>query len=263
MLDPDFNIERPKRYYRQGLSLLHPDSLSDEKAENDGDNRRMSVNTDTEHMSLMGSIRGHFSQVLHFGNHTRARTTSNVGRQDDHDDDASSISSRSSVSSRVTTPMLDPSTHVNPLVPVEDENMGEEHPWSNNKKKKKENVHEVSKHTFFITNSQMRWKLFARNQVCGNDMLFGLLFIPFTQRQMLQWITALEKAAAASHYTGSNRFESFAPIRLNVATQWLVDGVCASIALAVQTTFLVVCIAGLLLESLSSYPHGERKHIHT
>ncbi|KAJ3937597.1 MAG: hypothetical protein NXY57DRAFT_1089628 [Lentinula lateritia] len=150
MLDPDFNIERPKRYYRQGLSLLHPDSLSDEKAENDGDNRRMSVNTDTEHMSLMGSIRGHFSQVLHFGNHTRARTTSN---------------------------------------------------------KKKENVHEVSKHTFFITNSQMRWKLFARNQ-----------------RQMLQWITALEKAAAASHYTGSNRFESFAPIRLNVATQWLVDG---------------------------------------
>ncbi|KAJ3856607.1 phospholipase D [Lentinula lateritia] len=207
MLDPDFTIERPKRYYRQGLSLLHPDSLSDEKARNDGDNRRMSVNTDTEHMSLMGSIRGHFSQVLHFGNHTRARTTSNVGRQDDHDDDTSSISSRSSRSSRVATPMLDPSTHVNPLGPVEDENMGEEHPWSNNKKKKKANVHEVSKHTFFITNSQMRWKLFARNQ-----------------RQMLQWITALEKAAAASHYTGSNRFESYAPIRLNVATQWLVDG---------------------------------------
>ena len=42
---------------------------------------------------------------------------------------------------------------------------------------------------------------------------------------MLQWITALEKVAAASHYTGTNRFESFAPIRLNVAAQWLVDGV--------------------------------------
>jgi phospholipase D1/2 len=41
----------------------------------------------------------------------------------------------------------------------------------------------------------------------------------------MQWITALERAAASSHYTGSNRFDSFAPIRLNVAAQWLVDGV--------------------------------------
>ncbi|KAJ3730986.1 phospholipase D [Lentinula guzmanii] len=212
MLDPDFTIERPKRYYRQGLSLLHPDSLSDEKHENGVDDRRVSINTDTEHMSLMGSIRGRFSQAFHLGNHARARTTSNVGRQENHDDDASSSSSRSSISSRATTPMLDPSTHVNPLQiaddnPAEDGNTGEQHPWSNNKKKKKANVNEVSKHTFFIANSQMRLKLFARNQ-----------------RQMLQWITAFEKAAAASHFTGGNRFESFAPIRLNVATQWLVDG---------------------------------------
>jgi len=42
---------------------------------------------------------------------------------------------------------------------------------------------------------------------------------------MLQFITALEKTAATSHYTGNNRFGSFAPIRLNVAAQWLVDGV--------------------------------------
>lgn len=42
---------------------------------------------------------------------------------------------------------------------------------------------------------------------------------------MLQFITALEKTAATSHYTGSNRFDSFAPIRLNVSAQWLVDGV--------------------------------------
>ena len=41
---------------------------------------------------------------------------------------------------------------------------------------------------------------------------------------MLQWIAALEKVAATSHYTGTNRFDSFAPIRLNVAAQWLVDG---------------------------------------
>lgn len=42
---------------------------------------------------------------------------------------------------------------------------------------------------------------------------------------MLQWIAALEKVARESHYTGKNRFDSFAPIRLNVAAQWLVDGV--------------------------------------
>lgn len=45
------------------------------------------------------------------------------------------------------------------------------------------------------------------------------------QRQMLQWIAALEKVARESHYIGRNRFDSFAPIRLNVAAQWLVDGV--------------------------------------
>jgi phospholipase D1/2 len=42
---------------------------------------------------------------------------------------------------------------------------------------------------------------------------------------MLQWITALEKVAATSHYFGRNRFDSFVPIRLNVSAQWLVDGV--------------------------------------
>jgi len=42
---------------------------------------------------------------------------------------------------------------------------------------------------------------------------------------MLQWITALEKAAATTPFVNSNRFDSFAPIRLGVAAQWLVDGV--------------------------------------
>ena len=46
---------------------------------------------------------------------------------------------------------------------------------------------------------------------------------------MLQWITALEKISSASHYVGRNRFDSFAPIRMNVAAQWLVDGVRGSV----------------------------------
>ncbi|ESK89222.1 spo14 [Moniliophthora roreri MCA 2997] len=139
LLDSDFTIERPRRYYRQGLNLLHPDS----------------------------------------GHHEKP-----------------------------PTPMLDPSTNVNPLEGRADgqDDHDEAHPWAD-KKKKKANANEVSKHTFFVSNSQMRLKLYAKNE-----------------RQMLQWITALEKAAATSHWTGSNRFDSFAPIRLNVAAQWLVDG---------------------------------------
>jgi phospholipase D1/2 len=43
---------------------------------------------------------------------------------------------------------------------------------------------------------------------------------------MLQWITAFEKAAAASPFTRkNNKYDSFAPIRKNVAAQWLIDGV--------------------------------------
>lgn len=42
---------------------------------------------------------------------------------------------------------------------------------------------------------------------------------------MLQWIAGLEKVAATSLFAASNRFGSFAPIRLKVAAQWLVDGV--------------------------------------
>lgn len=42
---------------------------------------------------------------------------------------------------------------------------------------------------------------------------------------MLQFIASLERMAAQSHWTGNNRFGSFAPIRLNVSAQWLVDGV--------------------------------------
>lgn len=41
---------------------------------------------------------------------------------------------------------------------------------------------------------------------------------------MQQFIVSLEKMAADSVWAGKNRFDSFAPIRLNVAAQWLVDG---------------------------------------
>ncbi|CED85185.1 Phospholipase D1 [Phaffia rhodozyma] len=65
----------------------------------------------------------------------------------------------------------------------------------------------VSNHTFYINNSQTRLKLVAK-----------------AVRQMQQFIASLEKMAAESIWAGRNRFDSFAPIRLNVSAQWLVDG---------------------------------------
>ncbi|KAI0056534.1 phospholipase D [Artomyces pyxidatus] len=198
MLDPDFKIERPMRYYRQGLNLLQvPERAHHER-------RAASESGAADHVSLFGSIRSRVSKVLHphhasngdaprASTSTRPRTESTV----------SSISSppSSAAPSRAATPMLDPSTNTNPL--MEDQSKAPKPPQDGEKKKRSE----VSKHTFYIENSQMRLKLYARSE-----------------RQMLQWIAALEKVAASSHYTGGNRFDSFAPIRLNVAAQWLVDG---------------------------------------
>jgi phospholipase D1/2 len=45
------------------------------------------------------------------------------------------------------------------------------------------------------------------------------------QRQLNQWILSIQRMSERSHWTGGNRFESFAPIRLNASAQWLVDGV--------------------------------------
>jgi phospholipase D1/2 len=122
--------------------------------------------------------------------------------------------------------MLDPSTNPNPLSETTEQPDAERH-WHPDEKKKKKKVEDVSKHRFYIVNSQMRLKLFARNQVCttAHPLLLPYSFLTvLSQRQMLQWITALEKLKASS-YCQPNRFDSFSPIRLNVAAQWLVDGV--------------------------------------
>ncbi|KAI0040774.1 phospholipase D, partial [Auriscalpium vulgare] len=201
LLDPDFKIERPMRYYRQGLNLLQvPERHSSESK------RAASEGAMTERSSVFGSIRSKFSKVLHSRHSTNGdaarESTSTRPRSDSVTSEGSSSSS--STRSGAQTPMLDPSTNTNPL--MDEPQRGQKHSDDSEKKKKKK-ASEVSKHTFYIENSQMRLKLFARSE-----------------RQMLQWIAALEKIASNSHYTGGNRFDSFAPIRLNVAAQWLVDG---------------------------------------
>lgn len=66
--------------------------------------------------------------------------------------------------------MLDPSTNVNPIQDEHRDELEEViHPDGQNpekkKKKSKRRTGEVSKHTFYIENSQSRLKLFARNEV--------------------------------------------------------------------------------------------------
>ncbi|KAJ7069910.1 phospholipase D, partial [Mycena amicta] len=199
LLDADFDIERPKRYYRQGLKLLQPGSDDDADEDAPQPNGLLKPPTDHDNRSIMGSIRSSISRLVH----PSRRSRNGAPR-----DDSSSISSGTSVSSIISqppAPMLDPSTNPNPLADDQDE-VNAERNWHPSEKKRKRKVEDVSKHTFYIVNSQLRLKLFARNQ-----------------RQMLQWITALEKVKS-SPYCQPNRFDSFAPIRLNVAAQWLVDG---------------------------------------
>ncbi|KAG6850061.1 hypothetical protein H0H93_001611 [Arthromyces matolae] len=188
LLDPDFEIERPKRYYRQGLHLLHVDGFvhSDKEADN------THISDDAERRSMIDSVTAKISKFFHAEDKRRADPDNTMLGQHE-----GSIHSLESEVSQAPPPMLDPSTNINPLISKEDEHPPEGKDYSE----------DVSKHTFYITNAQMRLRLFAR-----------------TERQMLQWITAFEKVAASSHYTGKNRFDSFAPIRLNVAAQWLVDG---------------------------------------
>ncbi|KAJ7857670.1 phospholipase D [Mycena olivaceomarginata] len=202
LLDADFDIERPRRYYRQGLKLLHPDSTADDDTQDPTPNALLHPSGDNDGRSMIGSIRSSFSKLLH----PSRRHANSTGREDDRSS-TSSGSSASSVMSEHPAPMLDPSTNANPLSPGAEEADADRH-WhpDEKEKRKKKRVEDVSKHTFYIVNSQMRLKLFARNQ-----------------RQMKQWITALEKVKASA-YCQPNRFDSFSPIRLNVAAQWLVDG---------------------------------------
>ncbi|KAF8550810.1 phospholipase D [Imleria badia] len=218
LLDSDFKIVRPVRYYRKGLHLLRPEPADREfhTAE-----RMHEVlipqETEVDCVPAMDSITGRMARVLNICR----KPTSNVEDVEKQADNSppgpghsrhDSASSGSSVASNLSPfPMLDPSTHVRPLQISQPPRSGEERnqqqdPESEQRKRKKRSQ-DVSKHTFYVENSQMRLKLFARNE-----------------RQMLQWITALEKAADSCQFVTKNRFGSFAPIRMNVAAQWLVDG---------------------------------------
>ncbi|KAF9649936.1 phospholipase D [Thelephora ganbajun] len=222
LFDSDFKIERPVRYYRQGLHLLRDGNDNEKKAskgkevdrspsrhrgENDKDAVHPALPGDVDYMSTFGSIKSKMSNIFRRQKAPESEvqpqpSNSGSGRPPRISaDDTASTSTASSRSERAPTPILDPSTNTNPLL---DPDENQDHPKPS---KRKKTHSDVSKHTFYIENGQMKLKINAKNE-----------------RQMLQWIAALEKATATCPFTRRSRFDSFAPIRFNVAAQWLVDG---------------------------------------
>ncbi len=155
LVDSDFKIERPTRYYRQGLNLLkHPEIALEEDDAEDKDKHDAK-----SHASKKDSIRSRLSKVFHLGHHPKDATgnekQANGGIEHRATSPSPSSSSSGAELTRQITPMLDPSTNTNPLLDPHDKNAGTD----------KSRRGDVSKHTFYISNSQMRLKLFAKNEV--------------------------------------------------------------------------------------------------
>ena len=174
MLDPDFKIDRPTRYYRQGLNLLHPDTMKTTDApKTEPEEQEAHYEHKNGIISAFGTISSRMSKIFHVGHVNQQRPAlvnghtagSSLARLPSSS--SSGSSALSSTPSRAQAPMLDPSTNTNPLEcldgtsPVRTQTEGEEE----KKKKKKRRAGDVSKHTFYIENSQMRLKLYVRNEV--------------------------------------------------------------------------------------------------
>jgi phospholipase D1/2 len=181
LLDANFKIMRPTRYYRQGLNLLHGDSFRDSlTAKPDPTNSAVRESVDSanaEHKSLLGSIRSRVSHMLHAHRDASYAGPSSTqdGEQEQHvrsDTDADSLDPDSSP----PTPLLDPSTNADPLNEDETDAPRNQDEAAQRKKTRRAS-REVSKHTFYVENSQMRLKLFARTEVrvllCLRDLVMA------------------------------------------------------------------------------------------
>jgi phospholipase D1/2 len=175
LLDANFKIKRPTRYYRQGLNLLHGDSIRDSLAAKldptDSAVRGSVDSANAEQKSLLGSIRSRMSHMLR-----PHRDASDDGEQEQHvrsDTDADSLGPDSSP----PTPLLDPSTNADPLNEDETDAPHNQDEAAQRKKTRRAS-REVSKHTFYVENSQTQLKLFARTEVCVSPYLRDLAMAP-------------------------------------------------------------------------------------
>ena len=119
----------------------------------------------------MSSIRTGVSKIFHFDPLHREHEP----EEDARSDSASSIVS--SAPSRVPTVMLDPSTNKNPM----QQGVYDEHGEDVNTTQQKV-PNDVSKHTFYVLNSQMKLKISAKTEVIAlsNVHKYFLLRLPLT-----------------------------------------------------------------------------------
>ena len=122
----------------------------------------------------MSSIRTRVSKILHLDPLSNAHH--------EHEDDVRNDSASSVVSSapsRAPTAMLDPSTNRNPLQQGVYDDDGKDKDTT--QKKHAPVPSDVSKHTFYVLNSQMRLKISAKNEVIPPvSMKYSLLKLPLT-----------------------------------------------------------------------------------
>jgi len=143
LLDSEFRIERAKRYYRRGFDLLFPH-----------DHDQLSAPDNDPRVCLTGWVSRAFHTLTNVN--TEAEDTRNKPNE------AVDISASSSAANvRSPTTLLDPSTNTNPLQDDADKGREDE----------KQQAHQglltssVSKHAFYIVNSQMRLELVAKTKV--------------------------------------------------------------------------------------------------
>ena len=200
LFDSDFKIERPARYYRRGLHLLGDSSDDDDEKVDMGKGK--GVDRSARQQQAKNTDSGHFTPT---GNANRISTMGTIRSK------MLKVFKRKQAPEPEVPPRSSGSGSGGPLrVPTDDtaSTVSTASLRSERDPPEKRNLDEVSNYTFYIKNSQMKLKIDSKSE-----------------RRMLQCIAALEKAAPTCHFTRRSRFDSFAPIRLNVATQWLVDGV--------------------------------------
>jgi phospholipase D1/2 len=173
LFDTDFKIIRPTRYYRKGLQLLRSEPEDREFLTGDVSERQLHPETEVDCLSVMSSIGSRLSRVLRFGNRSSPNlAVPTIGETQGNEDALRPVHTRSetmssissTASSRPATPMLDPSTNLNPLMGSGNAEGGVI-TGGHEKKTRKKRSDEVSKHTFYVENSQMRLKMFAKNEV--------------------------------------------------------------------------------------------------
>lgn len=175
LLDNQFEIERPKRLYRQTLHLAQDfgHGNSNESSKKDNEN--------TEHEQI------HLSPEKVKGKDDIEK--GKLQQQKDNTFHSAALNEKDETAILTEGHFRDPG---------DDEYSGSHRSKTDAK---------VSSHTFHIKNAERKLKLVANNE-----------------RQMNQFIASMERVARRNIFGKTNRFDSFAPIRLNCNARWIVDG---------------------------------------